>query len=332
MDELIYKDVSELSKMLAKGEISSLELAKACIERTRQVDDKLKAFLSFDEDRTLEMARQSDERRSKNETRGELDGIVISLKDIVADAGQPLTCASKMLEHYISPYTATSVKNLEAAGAVLWGRLNMDEFAMGSSCENSAFQSTRNPWDISRVPGGSSGGSAAAVSAGECVIALGSDTGGSIRQPASFCGVVGVKPTYGLVSRYGLAAFASSLDQIGSFSRTVRDSALFLKAVASYDRLDSTSVKVDIPDYASALSADSLKGKKVGLPKEYFVDGMDSEVKEAVLKAIKHCETLGAEVVEISLPHTELAIPVYYIIATAEASGTRAAPRPSARK
>ena len=324
MDELIYKDVSELSKMLAKGEISSLELAKACIERTKQVDDKLKAFLSFDEDRTLEMARQSDERRSKNETRGELDGIVISLKDIVADAGQPLTCASKMLEHYISPYTATSVKNLEAAGAVLWGRLNMDEFAMGSSCENSAFQSTRNPWDISRVPGGSSGGSAAAVSAGECVIALGSDTGGSIRQPASFCGVVGVKPTYGLVSRYGLAAFASSLDQIGSFSRTVRDSALFLKAVASYDRLDSTSVKVDIPDYASALSADSLKGKKIGLPKEYFVDGMDSEVKEAVLKAIKHCETLGAEVVEISLPHTELAIPVYYIIATAEASSNLA--------
>ncbi len=322
--EIFYKDVAELSSMLTKGEISSVELTKAVIDRTEKVEPQVNAFLLQDPEDAIKMAEASDVRRAKGETLGELDGIPISLKDIVAVKDKPLTCASKMLEHYVSPYTATSVKNLQNSGAVLWGRLNMDEFAMGSSCENSAFKSTRNPWDISRVPGGSSGGSAAAVAAGETIIALGSDTGGSIRQPAAFCGVVGVKPTYGLVSRYGLAAFASSLDQIGSFSRTIRDSALFLKAVASYDRLDSTSVKVDIPDYASTLSVDSLKGKKIGIPKEYFVDGMDSEVKAAVEKAIAHCKSLGAEVVEITLPHTELAIAVYYIIATAEASSNLA--------
>lgn len=322
--DIFYKDAAELSSMLSKGEISSLELTKAVIERTDSVEPKVGAFLFQDPEDALEMAKKSDERRAKGETLGELDGIPVSLKDIVAVENKPLTCASKMLEHYVSPYTATSVKNLQNNGAVLWGRLNMDEFAMGSSCENSAFKSTRNPWDVSRVPGGSSGGSAAAVSAGETIIALGSDTGGSIRQPAAFCGVVGIKPTYGLVSRYGLAAFASSLDQIGSFSRTVRDGALFLKAVASYDRLDSTSVKIDIPDYASTLSVDSLKGKKIGIPKEYFVDGMDSEVRAAVEKAVAHCKGLGAEIVEISLPHTDLAIPVYYIIATAEASSNLA--------
>ncbi|MBO7520896.1 MAG: Asp-tRNA(Asn)/Glu-tRNA(Gln) amidotransferase subunit GatA, partial [Opitutales bacterium] len=322
--DIFYKDVAALSAMLEKGEISSVELTRAVIDRTQKVEPQINAFLLQDPEDALAMARRSDERRAKGETLGELDGIPISLKDIVAVENKPLTCASKMLEHYISPYTATSVKNLISKGAVLWGRLNMDEFAMGSSCENSAFKSTRNPWDVSRVPGGSSGGSAAAVAAGETIIALGSDTGGSIRQPAAFCGVVGIKPTYGLVSRYGLAAFASSLDQIGSFSRTVRDSALFLNAAASYDRLDSTSVKIDIPNYAAALSADSLKGKKIGIPKEYFVDGMDSEVKAAVEKAIAHCKDLGAEIVEISLPHTDLAIPVYYIIATAEASSNLA--------
>lgn len=322
--DIFYKEAGELSKMLANKEISAVELAKAFIERTKQVEPKINAFLSYDEADTLKMAEASDARRAKGETLGELDGIPISLKDIVAVENKPLTCASKMLENYVSPYTATSVKNLQSAGAVLWGRLNMDEFAMGSSCENSAFKKTSNPWDISRVPGGSSGGSAAAVAAGECAIALGSDTGGSIRQPASFCGVVGVKPTYGLISRYGLAAFASSLDQIGSFSRSVRDSALFLKAAASYDRLDSTSVKIDIPNYAQNLSADALKGKKIGIPKEYFVDGMDSEVKSAIENAVLKCKELGAEIVEISLPHTELAIPVYYIIATAEASSNLA--------
>lgn len=310
--------------MLSSGEISAVELAKAFIERTKSVDPSVGAFLSYDEAATLAMAEASDRRRAAGQTLGELDGIPVSLKDIVAVENEPLTCASRMLENYVSPYTATSVSNLLAAGAVLWGRLNMDEFAMGSSCENSAFKSTRNPWDLSRVPGGSSGGSAAAVSAGECVIALGSDTGGSIRQPAAFCGVVGIKPTYGLVSRYGLAAFASSLDQIGSFSRCVRDGALFLKAAASHDRLDSTSVKAEIPDYAACLDAGSLRGRRIGVPREYFVDGMDAEVRSAVEGAIRHCAGLGAEIVEISLPHTELAIPVYYIIATAEASSNLA--------
>lgn len=310
--------------MLANKEISAVELAKLYIERTKLLEPKINAFLSYDEADTLKMAEESDARRAKGETLGELDGIPISLKDIVAVENKPLTCASKMLEHYISPYTATSVKNLRANGAVLWGRLNMDEFAMGSSCENSAFKKTSNPWDVSRVPGGSSGGSAAAVAAGECAIALGSDTGGSIRQPAAFCGVVGIKPTYGLISRYGLAAFASSLDQIGSFSRSVRDGALFLKAAASYDPLDSTSVKTDIPNYAESLDKNALKGKKIGIPKEYFVDGMDGAVRESVEKAIALCKELGAEIVNISLPHTELAIPVYYIIATAEASSNLA--------
>ena len=322
--DIFYKDITELGSMLSAKEISAEELAKVFIERTKAIDSKIGAFTSFDEADTLAAARQSDARRAKGETLGALDGIPVSLKDIVAHEGKPLTCSSKMLEKFISPYTATSVNNLKANGAVLWGRLNMDEFAMGSSCENSAFQKTYNPWDLSRVPGGSSGGSAAAVAAGECVVALGSDTGGSIRQPASFCGIVGVKPTYGLVSRYGLAAFASSLDQIGPFARTVRDSAIFLKALASYDAKDSTSVKLDIPDYAANLDANSLKGKRIGIPKEYFVDGMDAEVRAAVEKAIAHCKNLGAELVEISLPNTELAIPVYYIIATAEASSNLA--------
>lgn len=322
--ELYYKDAGELSRMLTNKEISAVELAQACIERTKAVDERVGAFLSSDESETLAMAKESDGRRARGETLGPLDGIPLSLKDIVAVENKPLTCASRILENFISPYTATSVKNLKEAGAVLWGRLNMDEFAMGSSCENSAFKETRNPWDLERVPGGSSGGSAAAVAAGECVISLGSDTGGSIRQPAAFCGVVGIKPTYGLVSRYGLAAFASSLDQIGSFSRTVRDGAWFLSAAASHDPKDSTSVKADIPDYAAGLSEESLKGKKIGVPKEYFVDGLDPEVRSAVEKAIAHCRGLGAEIVEISLPNTDLAIPVYYIIATAEASSNLA--------
>lgn len=325
MSQIFYKTVSELSDLMDSKELSSAEITKAFIERTKSVEDKISAFISYDEDSAMKAAEASDTRRARGEKLSELDGIPVGLKDVLAVKGQPLTCASRMLENFVSPYTGTSLKMLEDAGAVFWGRLNMDEFAMGSSCENSAFKKTKNPWDTTRIPGGSSGGSAAAVAAGECAVALGSDTGGSIRQPASLCGVVGMKPTYGLVSRFGLAAFASSLDQIGPFARCVKDAAILLKAVAGHDPLDSTSVKVDIPDYPSLLREDSLKGKKIGVPREYFeASGMDAEVRTSVESAIEKCKSIGAEIVEISLPHTDLAIPVYYIVATAEASSNLA--------
>ncbi len=319
-EELYLKSVSELKSMLDSKEISSQELTKSVIDRTKAIDDKLEAYLSYNAEYAMECAKASDDRRAKGESLGALDGIPVSIKDNIADTNQPLTCASKMLENYVSPYSATVIDNLKSKGAVMWGRLNMDEFAMGSSCENSAFKKTKNPYDLERIPGGSSGGSAASVASGETICALGSDTGGSIRQPASHCNVVGLKPTYGLVSRYGLAAFASSLDQIGTFSRNVEDSAILLEAIASYDRLDSTSVKTAIPNYQALLNAESLKGKKIGIPKEYFIDGIDPEVMSIVKNAIAHCEKQGAELVEISLPHTDLAIATYYILATAEAS------------
>lgn len=322
--EIFYKTVSELGEMLDAKRVSAVELAKAHIDRTKAVDGKVGAFLSFDEAETLKAAEESDKRRARGEALGALDGIPVGLKDVIAVRGQKLTCASKMLENYVSPYTGTAAQKLLDSGAVFWGRLNMDEFAMGSSCENSAFKKTCNPWDLERIPGGSSGGSAAAVAAGECVVALGSDTGGSIRQPASLCGIVGMKPTYGLVSRYGLAAFASSLDQIGPFARCVKDAAILLKAIAGHDRLDSTSVGAEIPDYAAGLSKDSLKGKVLGVAKEYFSEGVDSEVRKSVEAAVETCRGLGAEIREVSLPHTDLAIPVYYIIATAEASSNLA--------
>ncbi len=323
-EEIFYKSVSELDAMLDAKQISASELATAYIERTKAVDDKVGAFLSYDESATMVSAKASDERRSKGEKLSALDGIPVGLKDVIAVRGQKLTCASKMLENYVSPYTGTAARKLQEAGAVFWGRLNMDEFAMGSSCENSAFVKTRNPWDLERIPGGSSGGSAAAVAAGECVVSLGSDTGGSIRQPASLCGIVGVKPTYGLVSRFGLAAFASSLDQIGPFARNITDASILLKTIAGYDNLDSTSININIPDYSAGLRKDSLKGKTLGVPKEYFGEGVDAEVRKSVEDAIALCKSLGAEVKEISLPHTDLAIPVYYIIATAEASSNLA--------
>jgi len=322
--EIFYKTISELESMLDSKEISAVELAKAVIERKNSVDGKVGAFLSANEDELLAEASISDSLRAEGKKRGALEGIPIGLKDVLAVRGQKLTCASKILENYVSPYTASSLEKLKSRGGIFWGRLNMDEFAMGSSCENSAFQPTYNPWDLSRIPGGSSGGSAAAVAAGECVASLGSDTGGSIRQPASLCGVVGMKPTYGLVSRYGLAAFASSLDQIGPFARCVKDAAILLEAVAGHDPKDSTSVDCEIPDYASNISLEAFKGAKIGIPKEYFGAGIDPEVKAIVEKAIADCASQGAEIVEISLPHTDLAIPVYYIIATAEASSNLA--------
>lgn len=322
--EIFYKTISELESMLDSKEISAVELAKALIERKNSVDGKVGAFLSANEDELLAEASISDSLRAEGKKRGALEGIPIGLKDVLAVRGQKLTCASKILENYVSPYTASSLEKLKSRGGIFWGRLNMDEFAMGSSCENSAFQPTHNPWDLSRIPGGSSGGSAAAVAAGECVASLGSDTGGSIRQPASLCGVVGMKPTYGLVSRYGLAAFASSLDQIGPFARCVKDAAILLEAVAGHDPKDSTSVDCEIPDYASNISLEAFKGAKIGIPKEYFGAGIDPEVKAIVEKAIADCASQGAEIVDISLPHTDLAIPVYYIIATAEASSNLA--------
>lgn len=323
-EELFYKSISELDSMMDSGNLSAAELLSAHIERTKKIDGDVCAFLSFDEDAALAAASESDKRRRSGAKLGKLDGIPVGLKDVIAVRGQKLTCASKMLENYVSPYTGTAAQKLLDSGAVFWGRLNMDEFAMGSSCENSAFKKTRNPWDLSRIPGGSSGGSAAAVASGECVAALGSDTGGSIRQPASLCGIVGMKPTYGLVSRFGLAAFASSLDQIGPFARSVEDAAILLNAIAGYDRLDSTSVNAEIPDYSAVLKGASLKGKTLGVAREYFGEGVGAQVRANVENAIALCRDAGANIVEISLPHTDLAIPVYYIIATAEASSNLA--------
>ena len=317
--ELFYQPVAALAARLAARELSAVELTEAAIARTREVDGRVKAFNSFDADDALAQARASDARRAAGQARGPLDGIPVGLKDVIAVKGQPLTASSKMLRNFVSPYDGTAALKLKAAGAICWGRLNLDEFAMGSSTENSAFQTTANPWDLERVPGGSSGGSAAAVAAGEAVVSFGSDTGGSIRQPAALCGIVGLKPTYGLVSRYGLIAFASSLDQIGPFARTVEDAAIALGAVAGHDPLDSTSVDRPVPDYRAELA--QRRGPwKLGIPKEYFGAGLDPEVGAAVEAAIGHYRKLGCEIREISLPHTKYAVGAYYIIATAECS------------
>lgn len=322
-ENLYYRTASELSRDLEEKRVSSEEIVRSVIERTRAVDGKVGAFISFDEDDALEQARASDRRRAQGKSLSSLDGIPVGIKDILAVEGQPLTCASRMLGKFISPYDATAIVRLKAAGAVPWGRLNMDEFAMGSSTENSSAKTTANPWNTDCIPGGSSGGSAACVAAGEAPISLGSDTGGSIRQPAAFCGVVGMKPTYGLVSRYGLVAFASSLDQIGPFAHTVEDAALLLQAVAGHDERDSSSYKTEIPDYRRGLS--ERKGPwKLGIPKEYFGEGLDPEVSRAIEAAIEFYRGEGSEIVEVSLPHTEHAVGVYYIIATAEASSNLA--------
>jgi aspartyl-tRNA(Asn)/glutamyl-tRNA(Gln) amidotransferase subunit A len=302
---------------------SAVSRMEAIIARVNAVEPKIGAFLARDEKDALAQAKASDERRAAGKTLGPLDGVIIGVKDVIAVKGQRLSCASKILENYVSPYDAHVVEKLKAAGAILWGRLNMDEFAMGSSCENSAFQKTHNPWALDRIPGGSSGGSAAAVASGECEVALGSDTGGSIRQPAACCGIVGLKPTYGLVSRYGLAAFASSLDQIGPMGRSVADCAAILQTIAGHDERDSTSLKVEVPDYMAAL-AEPEKPATIGLPKEYFGEGIDPEIREKVEAAAKFYEGRGCTLKEVSLPHSSCAIPVYYIIAPAEASSNLA--------
>lgn len=314
--EIFELSVSGLLDAYREGSLTPIDAIDALEARIHAVDPAVKAYLSRDFGAARAAAASADISLP-------LGGVPIGIKDVINVLGEPCTAGSKILESYRAPYDATVISKLRAAGAIPFGRLNMDEFAMGSSTENSAYQTTHNPWDLSRIPGGSSGGSAAAVAAQEAFATLGSDTGGSIRQPAALCGCVGLKPSYGRVSRYGLVAYASSLDQIGPFTKTTRDAALMLNAIAGQDPHDSTSLDQPQSD-ATALLGKDLKGLKLGIPKEYFVDGMDAQVRQAVEAAIRQCESLGAELVEISLPHTECAVGVYYIIATAEASANLA--------
>ncbi len=307
---------------LNEGECSSRELVADLIRVIRARDTSIEAYLHLDEEEALRMADATDERRRHGE-KGQLLGVPIAIKDAINVAGQPCSCGSRILANYRAPYDATAIARLRAAGAVLLGRTNMDEFAMGSSTENSAFHITRNPWNLECVPGGSSGGSAAAVAADEAIAALGSDSGGSVRQPAAFCGCVGLKPSYGRVSRYGLTAFASSLDQIGPITKDVRDAALLLGAIAGHDPMDSTSLPMPVPNYESSLQRD-LQGITAGLPREYFIEGMDPAVEQTIQEAIRHCERLGIKVVDVSLPMTPHAVAVYYIVACAEASANMA--------
>jgi aspartyl-tRNA(Asn)/glutamyl-tRNA(Gln) amidotransferase subunit A len=330
-EEPFNSTIAELSGLLDRGALSSEELMKAVIARTKAVDGRVRAFNSYDEQDALAQARASDARRAKAKGSGSgaanrLEGIPVGIKDVISVAGQPLTASSRILEGFVSPYDATVTRKLRAAGAICWGRLNLDEFAMGSSTENSAFATTSNPWDLERVPGGSSGGSAAALAAGEAVATLGSDTGGSIRQPAALCSVVGLKPSYGRVSRYGLIAFASSLDQIGPFARSVEDAATVLGAIAGHDPRDSTSLRQEVPDYNRGVADLAKSGRRwtLGIPREYFGEGLDPEVGAAVQAAIGEYRRMGCEVREVSLPHTKYAVGAYYIIATAECSSNLA--------
>ena len=317
--KLYNKSAHELHEMLVGKEISSKELTEAVLVRMDETEDRIHAYITETRDIALRQAAAADERIARGEQISYFEGIPGVIKDNICTKGVKTTCASKMLENFVPPYDATVMKRLETVRPVILGKANMDEFAMGGSTENSAFYPTRNPWNVECVPGGSSGGSAAAVAAGSAIWALGSDTGGSIRQPASFCGVVGMKPTYGRVSRYGLVAFASSLDQIGPVTRDVTDCAHLLQAIAGHDEQDSTSSASEVPDFTKSLVQD-VKGLKIGIPKEFFVKGMDAEVEQAVRRAIDKLQALGAEIQEISLPHTEYAISVYYLIAPAEAA------------
>ena len=321
--ELYKRTIHQLHDLLVKKEATSKEITEAFYRRIRGVDDKIKAYLILTEEEALRQADRVDQKISKGEKIDDLAGVPLGLKDILCTRGVRTTCGSKILEGYVPFYDGTVVQKLKERDAVFLGKLNMDEFAMGSSTENSAYQITRNPWDLSRIPGGSSGGSAAAVAAHECTAALGTDTGGFIRQPASCCGIVGLKPTYGRVSRYGLVAFASSLDQIGPLTKDVEDCAIMMNAISGYDPRDSTSVYLEVPDYRQSLRTD-VKGLRIGIPNEYFIEGMDPDVEKAITGAIEQFKRLGAEVLRISLPHTEYAVAVYYIICTAEASSNLA--------
>ena len=320
--ELHHLTIHESLQLMRARDVSSVDLTRAVLDHIEAVDGEVKAYLSVTPESALEQAKEADERRRVGGN-GPLLGVPLALKDILCTKGTTTTCGSRILHNFVPPYDATAVSLLREAGAVIVGKTNLDEFAMGSSTENSAYFPTHNPWDLDRVPGGSSGGSAAAVAAHECIGALGTDTGGSVRQPAAMCGVVGLKPTYGRVSRYGLVAFASSLDQVGTLTKDVRDAAILLQVVARYDPSDSTSADVPVPDYQQALSED-LSGVRVGVPREYFVAGMEEGVDRAVREAIDVLEDLGAIVVDVSLPHTEYAVPTYYLIAPAEASANLA--------
>lgn len=315
--------IAQVSSMLKNGEISSYELTKASIERTKDIEPKLDSFLSITEELALAQAKAVDEKRASGEALSDIAGIPMAIKDNICTKGIKTTCASKMLENFVPPYNATVVDKLFEKGAVLVGKTNLDEFAMGGSTENSAFKPTRNPWDTSRVPGGSSGGSAASVAGRQVFYALGSDTGGSVREPASFTGIVGLKPTYGRISRYGLVAFGSSLDQIGIFTRDVEDCAMVLAHMAGKDRMDGTSVDVPVPDYAGELAGD-VKGMKVGVPKELLGEGINPDVKNAIVAALEKLKELGVEWEEISMPNLKHSIETYYIIAPCEASSNLA--------
>jgi aspartyl-tRNA(Asn)/glutamyl-tRNA(Gln) amidotransferase subunit A len=316
--------IHEAHQLLKTKQLSSEELTKACLERINQIESKVRALVTITDKQAIKQARKADELIASGNDVNPLIGIPALIKDNMCTKGIRTTCASKMLENFVPPYNATVVEKLNECGAVILGKANMDEFAMGSSTENSALFTTHNPWDLNRVPGGSSGGSAAAVAAGETIYALGSDTGGSIRQPAGFCSVTGLKPTYGRVSRYGLVAFASSLDQIGPLTQDVVDCALVLNGIASFDSKDSTSAPYPPPDYSKSLISD-IEGLRIGVPKEYFVEGMQTDVEAAIRTALNEFEELGAKVDwEVSLPHTPYALAVYYIIAPSEASANLA--------
>ncbi len=320
--DLAQISLVELRQRLRDGSVTSVAATEAVLQRIYGVDNEVRAYLTISEEQALEMAHEADARRAAGDD-SPLLGVPIALKDMFCTAGLETTAGSRILEGFVPPYDAEVVRRLRQAGAVILGKTNTDEFAMGSSTENSAFMATRNPWDVERVPGGSSGGSAAAVAAGMAYGALGTDTGGSVRQPAAFCGVVGVRPTYGRVSRRGVVAFASSLDQVGPFGRSVRDCAALLNVIAGHDAADSTSLPAETPDYEAALTGD-ISGLRVGIPAEYFAEGLDPEVERLVRAAIAQLEALGAHAVEISLPHTRYALPAYYLIAPAEASANLA--------
>ncbi len=321
--ELHQLTISQLHELLSRKEVRSREVTEAFYRRIREMDGKIGAYLLLTEEEALQQADQVDRKIAEGKGMGDLAGISLGIKDILCTKGVRTTCGSKILGNYVPFYDGTVVRKLKEREAVFLGKLNMDEFAMGSSTENSGFQITRNPWDLDRIPGGSSGGSAAAVAADECIAALGTDTGGSIRQPASCCGVVGMKPTYGRVSRYGLVAFASSLDQIGPITKDVEDCAIMMNAISGYDPYDSTSVNVEVPDYRRSLVKD-VRGVRIGIPDQYFIEGMNPDVERSVKEAIELFKNWGAEVRRVSLPHTEYAVAIYYIIATAEASSNLA--------
>lgn len=321
--ELYEKSAFELSQMIKDKQISSVEVTKSVFDRIDSVEGKVDTYVTLDKENALKKAEEVDKKIANGDRLSPLAGIPIGIKDNISTKGLRTTCSSKMLENYIPPFNATVIEKINNADMVITGKLNMDEFAMGSSTETSYFKKTKNPFDFERIPGGSSGGSAASVAAGEAVVSLGSDTGGSIRQPAAYCGVVGLKPTYGRVSRFGLVAFASSLDQIGPVGRTVKDVAMLQSVISGHDKYDATSANAEIPDFLTNLKSD-VKGLKIGIPKEYFGDGIDSNVKDAVYNAVKVLEQNGASVKEISLPSTNYALSAYYIISSAEASSNLA--------